>query len=767
MKFSVNSILESIPKNQSLEVKKLERMMKLTKKSERQLLTHAIEGLSAIGIIHLNEDGDVSRSDDPTFIEARLRCSSKGYCFAMREDGEDDIYIRDHNLNHSLNGDKVLVKVTREGVRRRSPEGAVQCILERSRTNFLANIQKQGDQLIAVPLDDRVLTTVNLPEKDNIYYSQEHEKSIYEVKIDKFPIAQYSAEGHVQRKLQLDGKPENDLDLILTKSDLHELPREPKVSIKEAKAKSRLDLTDQPTMLLTSWTGPNAPQLPAINVLPHQGGVRIWIHAIDVASRFTLSSNLDLWMRNRCEAHCLGSKWINLLTETLFEAVSFSIDKTSDAISLSLDINNNGEVSDWCFQYSKIKPKALITNDHLLSLAKRKPTSKTVPVKLKGIKDYISQLQTLLFASDTIYKNEIDSNSIPLNVNSATTNNLGDLDYEDPSTTLYKWIQPLNSLDANSLLAPILRTAHRIWFQHSKSLKIPTYCYNKNDIDENTFNELVKSTVSLNLPLVLNDKGNITPHELSHAINQSPHRRILEKQFVHCFKDSQLYIHKPTSHDKTSSDSPSLLANSYNDSHAPWTSPSQHYSDILNQFLINMLLTEGKSSSTTRSKSKIELGSMLKSNDINWDIFSKQSYETLEKITHHSILKHVNNKRRQARSLRKDIISFNQSRSAEKLIGLPSSGFITGVQSYGFFVELVDSSVEGLVHVSSLNDDWYEYRSRQNKLVGRKSKKSYQLGDKVQLKVVKVDLIRSQVDLELLEPGELTEVTSQRTENLS
>jgi ribonuclease R len=57
--------------------------------------------------------------------------------------------------------------------------------------------------------------------------------------------------------------------------------------------------------------------------------------------------------------------------------------------------------------------------------------------------------------------------------------------------------------------------------------------------------------------------------------------------------------------------------------------------------------------------------------------------------------------------------------------------------------------VEGLVHVSSLNDDWYEYRSRQNRLVGRKNKRVYQLGDTVQVRVIKVDVLRNQIDLEV------------------
>ena len=58
--------------------------------------------------------------------------------------------------------------------------------------------------------------------------------------------------------------------------------------------------------------------------------------------------------------------------------------------------------------------------------------------------------------------------------------------------------------------------------------------------------------------------------------------------------------------------------------------------------------------------------------------------------------------------------------------------------------------MEGLVHVSSLNDDWYEYRSRQNRLVGRKTRRVYQLGDSVRVRVIKVDVLRNQIDLDVI-----------------
>ena len=107
-------------------------------------------------------------------------------------------------------------------------------------------------------------------------------------------------------------------------------------------------------------------------------------------------------------------------------------------------------------------------------------------------------------------------------------------------------------------------------------------------------------------------------------------------------------------------------------------------------------------------------------------------------------------KRRQVNQFNNQIISMAKSRTAENLVGKEVEATISGVQSYGFFAELPPHLSEGLVHVSSLNDDWYEYRSRQNRLIGRKSKRSYQLGDSVKVKVVKVDILRNQIDLDVV-----------------
>ena len=115
MTFTVADLLDQLSIDAAIEPPKLAKSLKLTKQSEKECLDLALDALGRIGIIAIQDDGGVLRCEDDQLIDARLRCSSKGFCFAIRHDGGDDIYIRDHQLNHAWNGDRVLVRITREG----------------------------------------------------------------------------------------------------------------------------------------------------------------------------------------------------------------------------------------------------------------------------------------------------------------------------------------------------------------------------------------------------------------------------------------------------------------------------------------------------------------------------------------------------------------------------------------------------------------------------------------------------------------------------
>ncbi|MFL0789918.1 MAG: RNB domain-containing ribonuclease [Prochlorococcus sp.] len=750
MKFTVADLLDHLPSPGSLETSKLEKILKLTTKTDRHSLALALQALDRLGIVVRDEGGNIERQLDESVVEARLRCSSKGFCFALREDGGEDIYIRDHQLNHAWNGDRVLVKVTRDGGRRRSPEGGVQCILERSTTSLLAQVERQDEALQALPLDDRLLATIHLPEADACHLKEAEVTSLVEVKIDRYPIAQFAAEGHVARQLPLNGSPSADRDLVLTKVNLQERAAAPRGSLKAPTSKHREDLTSQPALLLRSWKVSDAPPLPAVHVEAHSGGCRLWVHAPAVAERLGIGNSLDLWLRERGEALCLGDVWHPLFNPSLTKASAFTTGEINEAVSVRLDISAEGELTDWQFCLSTIQPVAEINPAALDALAARKPKARTLPAALKPLKDQLNQLETLIFCAKTLQAGEQQRGAIELDLPIPSVERLGDIICCEPDSGRHQWFPPLNVCDPQSLLSPMLRASGRAWLEHLNNLGLPGLMLGAAAADPGALNDVAKSALALDVPMELDEEGSPSAAELARVIRDSPSRRMLELQLSHGLPDPQVkQAVAPTELIQSQAIAEAAEEDQKPEWMAPWCCPGLHYADLVNQQIIVALLIDAKDRPTVRHKGKAKLGLRGCWEQINWPLFSASQDEKLRGLCTENLVHRINTRRRQSLDLREDLVAMSQARYAEPLLGQLMDGVISGVQSYGFFVEIPPSMVEGLVHVSSLNDDWYEYRSRQNRLVGRKNRRVYQLGDAVKVKIIKVDVLRNQIDLEV------------------
>ena len=767
MKFTVADLLDQVPTEGSLESTKLEKILRLTNRAEKQSLALALQGLQRLGILDLDDQGSVSRGLADDLVEARLRCSSKGFCFAIRDDGEDDIYIRDHQLNHAWNGDRVLVRMTREGGRRRSPEGGVQCILERSTTSLLASVETQDERVIAVPLDDRLLASIELRGVDAPYAQQSNGAAVAEVVLDRYPVAQFPAQGHVERSLPLDGGPEADRELMLTKANLHKRPSPPRASLKAPSSKKRVDLTDHPSLLLNGWNATDAPSLPAVHVTPHEGGTRLWIHAPAVAERLTPGNSLDQWLASQSESLCLGAHWLPLLSPALSKASSFVVGERQDAVSLRLDLGPDGEWKDWDFCLSRIQPAAEVSADALVALDSRKPKSRAVPAAVKAIKDQIGQLETLVFCARTLHEAEQRHGRIELDLRQAQMDDLGDLNHVTPDGDGQLWSTPLNVRCPNSVLSAFVCQAHRVWEEHARDLDLPAIVLDAAVADEAALNDVAKAAVALEVPLELDEDGAPSASELALALASSDSSHVLNLQLKQALPDSfyrlvsqssaangsaEQEISRQPDDDASQSDTDAAdpSAGTQLSSFAPWCCPTLHQADLINQQVLCQLLNEGKDRPSVRQKVRVQLGSRGVAGSITWPLFSASQQQKTNDLFRERMLQRLNARRRQVAELKRDVLSMAKARSAEPMLDQQQTGVISGVQSYGFFVEIAPSMVEGLVHVSSLNDDWYEYRSRQNRLVGRRSRRVYQLGDTVEVKVLKVDVLRNQIDLEVM-----------------
>ena len=106
---------------------------------------------------------------------------------------------------------------------------------------------------------------------------------------------------------------------------------------------------------------------------------------------------------------------------------------------------------------------------------------------------------------------------------------------------------------------------------------------------------------------------------------------------------------------------------------------------------------------------------------------------------------------RRADEAERELLQWKKVRFMADKVGDEYEGYITGVAPFGLFIELIEHYVEGLVHVSSMADDYYRFVEQQHVLRGENTKKVYRLGDKVRVQVVRVDMERRQVDLGLVE----------------
>jgi ribonuclease R len=739
MKFTVADLLDQLTSTEPLPAARLEKALAITAKADKQQLRIALDALARLGLVEESEAG-LLRREVPDLIPARLRCSSKGFCFALREDGGEDVYIRDHQINHAWNGDRVLVRVTREGGRRRSPEGSVQCILERHTTSLLGQIDRQEERVVAIPLDDRLLTTIELPPGDAAHLDPEAQ-SVVEVRIDRFPVAQFPPQGHVARTLPVNGGEAGDRDLLLTKHHLHERPAPPRTTLKAPQAKGREDLTGLPSLLLPCWENGEAPGLPALAVEEREGGWRLWVHVPAVAERLTPGGSLDGWLRDQAEAVCTGAGWLPLLPATLAKAAAFRPGETQAAVSVALEIGSEGELEHYRFCLSQIRPAARVDRAALQALAERKPKARTLAASLKPLKDQIPRIEALLSLTALLRQRRLKAGSIDLDLPMPPLEMLGDLRHPAPDAGGQGWFVQLSGSDPAHPLREAVLVAHRALGRHLAALGLPALFAVNPAADPGEINEVAKAALALEIPLELTADGNASAAELAEAFAATDRGRALQQQLRDTLRPVQL-SDQPGEH---------ALAGEVA-AFASWCCPTLHYADLWNQQLLVTLLVDGKDRPTVRHKTCVDLASDSCHGAIDWALLTPAQLAVFHEPLRHGLVQRLNGRSRFLLEFQEDAVAMAQARDAQPLVGRTLQGVISGIQSYGFFVEVPPSQVEGLVHVSSLKDDWYEYRSRQNRLVGRKFRRTYMVGDTVEVEIQKVDPLRHQIDLAVIQP---------------
>ena len=735
MEFSIATLLAQFVDDKLVAGKNLEKKLGCEDEESINKLQITLDALEKIGVL-IKERGKYRRIYEEDVVEAKLRCSSKGFCFAIQdEENADDIYVRESHLSNAWNGDRVFVKIIKEGSRRRSPEGEVKLILERSNPSLLATVINKEEQYHAIPLDDRLLFELDLAQNgQDLEAALEH---LVHVSVLRYPLGQHPPVGKVRKILGSDAEEAADVDIVSCKHDLpQEFPEKaiaatsklPSARIPAAEIKDRLDLRDQLTFSIESAANlNNTPWIENAFSLDktEDDNWQLTIHITDVAHYIEPDTILDRIARKRGTAVNLRKQVLPLFPEKVSKLCSLIPGKNRLAISVAITIDPQGNITEYTISPSVVSVDYQFTYQEIQELIsdQKKPGrkySQVAPI----LKDLFFTLSPLIEAQRL---------------------QRGGLKVSTPEIhSLYKdedrvgTILSLDNLPVYSMLAELTILAGKVVAEHLQALELPGIYCTQSEPDVEDLEDLLKLGTNLGLELDINLEETVTSQDyqrLTEQFGTSSAVMVLNYLLQSTFKPIK-YLTQPGKH----------FGLAYEGGYTHCISPGQRYIDLVIQRILKALFEHGKDRRHSRTKQGVDLKSSSCHGNISWKVLPPKIQEELE-IDIQTMLPFLNDREKRAEDAEKDLAGLKKAEQMKERTGKIFEGLITGVQSYGFFVEIEDLLVEGLVHVSSLKDDWYEYRSRESCLKGRKNGTSYRLGDRVEVEVKSVDYYRQQIDL--------------------
>lgn len=756
MEFSIATLLANVSDDKLVTVKALEK--KLNCSSGSRELQIALDALEKINVLEKSR-GKYRRLEEDDVIEGKLRCSSKGFCFAIQdEETADDIYVRESQLNNAWNGDRVLVKVTKDGSRRRSPEGQVKLILERANASVLSKVKAgdNDDKFKAVPLDDRLLFDIDITESEqDLADAIDH---LIHVEVTRYPLAQYPPQGKVTRVLGSDAEDAEDTDIVYCKHDLPQnfvedvfiaaraLPNR----VRKADIKNRLDLRSQ-NVITIDGADPSAVDDALSLDITDEGLRRLGVHIADVAYYVEADGAIDREARKRGCAVYLGEEVVPMLPPPLPNALcSLVPGKDRLAISVLMTIDDDGQVLEYEVQPSVIQVEHQLTYEQAQAILVREDEDELEQLgydaddveELEPVFDLIESLYQL---AQEVRERRHERGSFELNLPDPSFP--GDAEeladhltpkFHDDDEGKLGVLTASPELPVRDVVSEFMLLVNHLVAKHIQALGIPALYRIQHAPDLSDAQEFIKLANNMDLSLSLQDEEAVSASDYQNFVAQfaeSGSEKVLTYLLISTLKPA-LYSDKAGPH----------FGLAIEDAYTHFTSPIRRYSDLLVQRLLHAVFEFGRDRRSTRSKDKVNLRHSSCHGNINWSVLPPAMQQQMEEQLSRMPIK-LTERERLAREAESDLEGLRKAAFMQAHTGEIFNGLITGVQSYGFFVELEDLQVEGLVHVSSLKDDWYEYRSRQQKLVGRKNRQQYRLGDHVEVQVKSVDYYRQQIDL--------------------
>jgi ribonuclease R len=587
------------------------------------------------------------------------------------------------------------------------------------------------------------------------------------VEILRYPLGTSPPLGRVAQILGSDAETASEFEIVRCK---HDLPRQfSEAVLEEAKAlptklrkadlKKRVDLRHLPTITIDGPPNPTGPAIDDALTLEPLGADhwRLGIHIADVSYYIPPGSTLDIEARRRGTSIYLGENALRMLPERVHQCCSLAAGQDRLAVSVLLTLTSGGQVVEFEIQPTVIQvdhrldyqqAQAIVQRHDTAEALEAQPSPYPLPTldELREFEPVFEMLDQLFILSQAIRAQRLQRGAFDLNLPEKIFPNEANPELSKFLSTKFQYddegalgaMVVSSLLPARSIVTELMLLANQIVASHLLALQVPAIYRIHRAPDPSDVQELLKLVSNMGIDAHLEQEDVVHPRDYQHLVQQfaeSKAEKVLTYLLLSTFKPA-VYSTTPGQH----------FGLALDEGYTHFTSPLRRYPDLLVHRVLHAIFEHGRDRRSTRSKEKVDLRHSSCHGQINWNVLPTDVQTELEEFFA-AVVVHLTEQEKLAQEAEADLEGLKKAEFMQQHTGKIFHGLITGVQSYGFFVEIEELLVEGLVHVSSLKDDWYEYRSRQQKLVGRKNRKQYKLGDRVEVQVKSVDYYRQQIDL--------------------
>lgn len=716
MPVSRDQVLSFIKENpdRPLKIRELSRTLNVGD-HEYNTFRRLIRQMARDGVLIKLRNNRYGASGAQNLITGRLSIHSGGYGLLAREDGNPDLFIGTSRLGTALHGDKVIVRVTKKAHGSNRPEGELVRILQRAEQTVVGTFFNDGHHAHVTSDDPRTPLEVYIPQ-DLTQGAQNGQKVV--AKIEDWEQINTPPPGHITQVLGDPDTPGIETLILIKKQGLplefpdhvEEAAQAISNTIPPQEITRRRDIRDTICVTIDPYDARDHDDAVSLEVQA-DGTYQLGIHIADVSYFVTEGSPLDHEALARGTSVYLPDRVIPMLPEHLSAGVC-SLRPNEDRLALSVfvHIQPNGDIIDAQIAETIIKSHARLAYENVQRVLDNHPDAPQT--NAYPFADMLHRMEKL---RQNLTKNKHERGAI-------------DFDLPEPHIVLNDKghpidIRPTPRLNSHRLIEEFMLLANEVVARYMSEKGIPILYRVHEPPDFEKLTEFAMLAAAFGHRLPKPDKmGALDIQRILESLQGERIGRVLNSRLLRSMKKA-LYTPKNIGHFGLACDT-----------YTHFTSPIRRYPDLITHRIIRATLNQSDTpESLARRNNRLpDIGDLSTQREIaaqraDWD--ATKLFQVLY---------------------------------LEDKLGDHFAATIVDVRPMGFFIELEDILIEGLVHVKTLADDYYVYHETQGALIGERTGETYQLGDAVDVQLARVDRQRLLIDFELVSHASLKKSKARR-----